>query len=97
MKIPGIHPNVLRMLTRRGFKVFEQDEKLFVRTTGWVCPIAKGIAHCRALNQREKQARYRLSHKPQINAYMKKWKARQTPNTYPSDWTLNGGEPKGVK
>jgi len=81
MKIPGVHPNVARMLTRRGFTIIEIGRRLFVRNKEWVCPIADGIAYCRALNNREKQARYVKRHREQVNAYMREYQNKRRAQT----------------
>ena len=75
----------LRMLKRRGFALCG-DELWDVPAVLWLfdgvdpnlCPVVStktAIYECRHLNDREKSARYRRTHRPRINAYMRRYKA----------------------
>lgn len=68
----------LRMLKRRGFYGVEESKtgELWIwENKNHVMRVTDAMRYCRRLNDREKSARYRRAHRPQINAYMRRYTA----------------------
>jgi hypothetical protein len=78
MNIPGLHPNICRMLTRRGFHD-PHDLPIvglcFVSENGATFSLASALHFCRLLNAQEKSARYRANHRQRVASYARAWRA----------------------